>query len=264
MDVTDPDTLAAELAVQLRLVLPFERQLSRGLAPALIAQARAGAEAAEAFPGDERHLAEAVAAAGLPVATIAGHLGRVALAFGDHAVRSLAPGKAAGDATPPSFRDFARRWAEDHAAALVAAIDRTTLDRIRAAVVEALTDREGQGPLAKRIATMVNGIGNLTTRARAAAIARTEAHGAASFGTDEAARATGLAYTRIWVSAGDARVRADHAAANGQRRGPNDNFQIGGHSMPRPGVGPASQTANCRCVLRVEPDDFRRRAGPTG
>src|SRR3954447_22814401 len=84
------------------------------------------------------------------------------------------------------------------------------------------------------------------------AIARTETHAAATYGSDEVAKASGLQYTRIWVSAGDARVRPDHAAAHGQRRRPNEPFSVGGYSMMRPGVGPASQVVSCRCVVRYE------------
>ena len=39
-------------------------------------------------------------------------------------------------------------------------------------------------------------------------------HNAAIYGSDETAKASGLQYTRIWVSAGDSRVRPGYAAAH--------------------------------------------------
>ena len=257
-----------ELTAQMALLLPFEARLLRRLAPALIRQVVAGARAWVAFPNDDAHMRAAVALNGLSEEFIAEHLERVALAFGAYTLRSLLP-KGAGGAEEikddaglfgrvPGFRALMRRWAQSHAAEMVADITRSTMEKLREAVDAALRDQQGQRPLARRIIEYINGIGNLTAKARANAIARTEVHNAATYGSDEAAKASGLQYTRIWVSAGDARVRPDHAAAHGQRRGPNEPFLVGGTSMIRPGVGPASQVVHCRCVVRYEPQDFRR------
>jgi SPP1 gp7 family putative phage head morphogenesis protein len=157
------------------------------------------------------------------------------------------------------FQELSRAWAAATAAQLVALINQTTMDKIKAEVIRALQDQVGARELAKRIKEHVNGIGNLSAKARALMIARTETHRASSFGADESARASGLEYVRVWISAEDARTRPDHAAAHGQKRGPNEPFSVGGYSMMRPGEGPAAQTINCRCVLKMEPLPLQRR-----
>src|SRR5690349_12007457 len=180
-----------ELAAQMALLLPFEARLLRRLAPALIRQVEAGARAWVAFPNDDAHMRAAVALNGLSEAFIAEHLERVALAFGAYTLRSLLP-KGAGGAEEvkddaglfgavPGFRELMRRWAQSHAAEMVADITRSTMEKLREAVDAALRDQQGQRPLARRIIEYINGIGNLTAKARANAIARTETHNAATY-----------------------------------------------------------------------------------
>jgi hypothetical protein len=191
-----------ELAAQMALLLPFEARLLRRLAPALIRQAEAGARAWVAFPNDDAHMRAAVALNGLSQEFIAEHLERVALAFAAYTLRSLLP-KGAGGAEEikddaglfgrvPGFRALMRRWAQSHAAEMVADITRSTMEKLREAVDAALRDQQGQRPLARRIIEYINGIGNLTAKARANAIARTETHNAATYGSDEAAKGSGF------------------------------------------------------------------------
>ena len=54
-----------------------------------------------------------------------------------------------------------------------------------------------------------------------------------------------------WVSNHDDRTRPDHLAADGQVQLKDDPFQVGGSLLDAPGdpSGPASQVANCRCVM---------------
>lgn len=96
---------------------------------------------------------------------------------------------------------------------------------------------------------------------RGETIARTEALNALNEANDEAMRQVvqeGLAeegaVRRVWDASGDSRTRADHAVADGQERGLNEPFLVGGFSMMRPGDGPASQVVNCRCVIRNQVD----------
>lgn len=59
--------------------------------------------------------------------------------------------------------------------------------------------------------------------------------------------------TTSWVTAGDERVRGSHAAMNGQERAFGVPFTSGnGNNLKFPGdsSAPASDTINCRCVLR--------------
>jgi uncharacterized protein with gpF-like domain len=89
------------------------------------------------------------------------------------------------------------------------------------------------------------------SRQRAALIARTETHGAANFGAQEAAKETGLQLRKEWVSASDERTRDSHRRADGQVVGMDEPFRIGGARLMYPGDpdGPADETINCRCAV---------------
>lgn len=261
--------MARELRRQLRMLSPHERALYAAVLPSLIAQVEAGAAVLAANPNDDAHMRASVMLNRLDAGWFAERLEAIGRDFAVHAVLSLgatAFGKADGDPDPetvlnaaPGFVDRMRAWAKARAAELVVAISQTTMERIREAVDAALAAGRGQRPLAREIEQMVNGVGNLTARARANVIARTEGHRAGVWASDEAARATGLRYSRQWLSAEDNRVRPDHREAHGQIRGADEPFLVGGESIMRPGEGSARQAINCRCVTRVLPAPFRRR-----
>lgn len=91
---------------------------------------------------------------------------------------------------------------------------------------------------------------------RAEVIARTETLNAIRAGKheaiDQAAQQAGLpdqAVQRKWDASGDADVRPDHEAADGQTVGKNEPFIVGGASLMYPGDpnGPPEQTVQCRC-----------------
>ncbi len=88
-------------------------------------------------------------------------------------------------------------------------------------------------------------------RFRAALIARTETHGAANVGADQAARATGLNLQKEWIAARDERTRSAHANADGQVRDMDMAFDVGGDRLMFPGDpnGSAANTINCRCAV---------------
>ena len=85
---------------------------------------------------------------------------------------------------------------------------------------------------------------------RANLIARTETHGAANYGSVEAAKETGVDLRKEWISAEDDRTRDSHRDANGQTVGPNDAFTVGGEELQYPGdpAGSAENVCNCRCT----------------
>ena len=63
--------------------------------------------------------------------------------------------------------------------------------------------------------------------------------------------------TRVWDSAGDARVRNTHRIADGQRVGFDEDFVMAsGRRLRYPGdpKGGASEVINCRCIARTEID----------
>ena len=122
------------------------------------------------------------------------------------------------------------------------------IDRIiRDGRAENLTLRQ----IAKNISDKVIPI----TRARAATIARTETHNAASFANHSyhgtVADDLGMEMVKQWVSTSDGRTRSAHSAANGQQRPMSEDFIIGGAPMGYAGdpKGGARNVINCRCVI---------------
>ena len=95
---------------------------------------------------------------------------------------------------------------------------------------------------------------------RAQAIARDQATAAYNLGVTIAhqqADDLGLmsGYKRRWLTAADERVRSSHAAMNGQVRAVGEPFISGnGYALMRPHDpnAPASETANCRCMVITE------------
>lgn len=127
----------------------------------------------------------------------------------------------------------------------------------RRQVINAVRGGYNEGSTLREIASSVREIIPAIARFRADAIARTETHGAANFGSNEAARETGLPLRREWLAAQDERTRPDHAEANGQIVGMDDAFDVGGFPLMYPGdpSGPPDQTINCRCTLGYIVDD---------
>ena len=60
-----------------------------------------------------------------------------------------------------------------------------------------------------------------------------------------------MAVDKVWVATPDGRARDAHLAANGQRRGLNAYFEVGGEQLMFPGDsrGSPGLVINCRCVL---------------
>lgn len=100
---------------------------------------------------------------------------------------------------------------------------------------------------------------------RAEMIARTETNKAFQEAADESLRqlvegghVKESQIIRVWDSTMDMRTRPSHSSANGQRRGLNQPFDVGGYQMRHPLDGslgaPASEIVACRCFMRQEID----------
>ena len=135
----------------------------------------------------------------------------------------------------------------------ITSIADTTRNQIVRAVAQGYADGLGQAGVAGYIRDLIPSF----TQARAGLIARTETHGAANFGANEAARETGLRLRREWISSDDERTRESHARANGQIVGQDEPFTVGGARLMYPGDprGPADETINCRCAIGFVVDD---------
>jgi hypothetical protein len=169
-----------------------------------------------------------------------------------------------------SFADFFRRLAADYIGReairrRITSVSETTRTAIITQITRGQSEGLGTESIAKLISDAIFGV----SRQRGALIARTETHGAANYGADGAARATGLNLRKEWVSAEDARTRNSHRFANGQIVDmdqpfriniPLDQRVIGGDEfelMMIPGDPSASagNVINCRCVISHLVDD---------
>ena len=100
-------------------------------------------------------------------------------------------------------------------------------------------------------------------RRRAAAIARTETHNAASFAHHEYHKVVSNEYDirmmKKWAATNDLRTRSAHSTVNGQIRPMDEPFNVGGTEMMHTGDpdGGAKNTINCRCVtIYVDQDEI--------
>lgn len=94
---------------------------------------------------------------------------------------------------------------------------------------------------------------------RAATVARTETHAAASYGSIETVREQerelGIKVMKIWQSTFDDRTRDDHKAMNNVAVMSDEKFNVNGVLMDAPGdttIDAPEQVINCRCGLAYE------------
>lgn len=136
-------------------------------------------------------------------------------------------------------------------ATLIAATDR---DDVLGAINNGLNEGLGSEEIARNIRKV-----SQLTPFRAATVARTETHAAATFGSIESVREAeeelGVRMMKIWLPTLDSRTRDAHAAMTSHPPIPlGEKFNVGGELMDRPG-DPSASAANvvaCRCALVFE------------
>lgn len=150
------------------------------------------------------------------------------------------------------IRDYINRVGGDR----IVRITNSTLQRIRRIIVDG--EREGVG-VAKIGRNIFERMDGSFSKRRAATIARTETHNAASFANHQVNASFGIPnQKKRWVSVADPRTRGHHASMNGVEVDIDEDFIVNGRPMgyagdPRGGAG---NVINCRCViLYVTPDD---------
>ena len=128
-------------------------------------------------------------------------------------------------------------------------------DTDRDDVVEAIGRGLAEGEGVEQIARTIRKVSALTPY-RAATVARTETHAAATFGSVESVRQAeqelGVKMLKEWLPTQDGRTRPDHAAMASYGPIPMDEkFVVGGALMDRPGdpSAPPESVLNCRCAL---------------
>ena len=145
--------------------------------------------------------------------------------------------------------DYMRNFAIYEAGTRITLVNDVTLNRIRQTLQQGID----QGLGIEKIARMMEQ-SNAVNRIRARVIARTEIISASNAGSDLGARSTGLNLRKEWLASIDGREREDHAIANGQIVGMDEDFIVGGEQAKYPGDPrlSAGQVIQCRCVHLME------------
>lgn len=144
------------------------------------------------------------------------------------------------------FVRASRVYAQRIAGQRVVDIGKTTKDKISAVIDQGLEDGSPMTDIRDSILETYDGF----SEGRAMVIARTETLGAQNRGGIESVRSLGLDGTnKVWGWSGVSRT--DHADADGQMVGLDEQFSVGGEMMDSPGDPSASpeQTINCGCSL---------------
>lgn len=147
-----------------------------------------------------------------------------------------------------------QRWIATVVADNVRQIDDTTKTMIRAALAEGVAAGEGADVLARRLTDAFQGM----TTHRALMIARTEVAAAAGFGSQEAAKQTGLKLVKEWISASDDRTRDSHLDGTGVGGQVVKMEARYGNGLMYPGdmgAGKPAEVINCRCAEGYLPDE---------
>lgn len=123
-----------------------------------------------------------------------------------------------------------------------------------------IKEGSSEGAAMSIIADRIEAHGRQINKYRAMRIARTEVHSASVFAIDTAVKSTRVKFNRVWTATIDERTRTDHRRANGQVRGLNEPFDVGGEHLMFPGdpKGSAGNIINCRCVLLYKNETFNR------
>lgn len=130
----------------------------------------------------------------------------------------------------------------------MARVSNTTQNRINRVIHTGIADGLSRSEIADNIEAATGGrIGE----ARAGVIAETEVHSASNAGELDSIKALDVPLDKEWLSMNDELVREDHAAANGERVGLDETFEVGEDQLQYPGdpEAPPAQTVNCRCIM---------------
>lgn len=125
-------------------------------------------------------------------------------------------------------------------------------DEVKAAITSSVEAGDSIAAMADKIRETFNDI----SKGRSETIAMTETGEAFSFARHDAMQQAGVT-RRSWLTSGNANVRPTHQAANGQVRGIDEPFSVGGYELMHPldPSGPAKEVINCHCIEVAEPDD---------
>ena len=126
-------------------------------------------------------------------------------------------------------------------------VTQTTLDRIKAIVVDAREQGQGVSKVAERIRT--EAFDGEVSRHRATTIARTETVGALNEGAWVGATTSAVMQSKKWLSQEDGRVRDSHVTAAAEGWLALGTAFSNGLRYPHEPGAPADEVVNCRCAL---------------
>ncbi len=130
----------------------------------------------------------------------------------------------------------AQKWLGTRLEEYSKSVNNTTIDSIKRTLREGVAAGESIPELQKRVQKVFDGC----NKYRAQMISRTETITASNQGSLEAYRQSGVVEKKTWLTAGDERVRPEHAAMNGETVGLEKTFSNG---LMVPGE------PNCRCTI---------------
>lgn len=150
-----------------------------------------------------------------------------------------------------NFESLTQEWVNRESLRKATMIADTDRDDVLGAISDGMTEGLGTEEIARNIRRV-----SQLTPFRAATVARTETHAAATFGSIESVRQAGqelgVKMLKEWLPTMDDRTRPDHVAmANSDPIPMDEKFNVGGELMDRPGDPSASpsNTISCRCAL---------------
>ena len=232
---------AVQRALLDRLAARFERNVSRQLSKTM----RAGIKQYEADKSDFGVEAAIRQQDAKLAAIMSTEINNVIETFGERILNSQS--KSRKDMGIDPFDDAVRNYFKIYGLRHVEIISQTTVEQMRRLISQGEIEGLSTDQVARNIVKQIPTI----SRYRANAIARTETHTAANYGSQAAAESTGLNIQKEWVAANDERTREDHIDADGQIVGLNESFDVGGEALMFPGdpSGSAGNIINCRCTV---------------
>lgn len=140
-------------------------------------------------------------------------------------------------------------------------INETTANNIMSTIDVGVEQNKTVREIARDVANQMTDYDSL--KGRAETIARTETLTASSLGQKAAMNDAAEVVPnlkKIWLNAGDDRVRDSHVGLQGEAVGHNKKFS-NGLDFPRDPDGEAGEVINCRCTMLVLPADVARDMG---
>ena len=132
-----------------------------------------------------------------------------------------------------------RKWIQEESTKDIVSILATNLDDVKSVILAGIDDNQSAPQIAKNLRRFYSD----RSPFKAMRVARTEVTKASAFGSQEAAKQSGIVKKKMWLSSRDDRVRPEHEDMDGESVGLNAAFSNGLEYPSEP---------MCRCVLTFQ------------